>query len=520
MTALPRWELNRRAFALSGLALAGLPWRASASSPVVRRHSRFGADPFTLGVASGDPSPTGVVLWTRLAPDPLAGGGMPDENVEVRWVVAHDDRLRDVVREGRAVATPLFAHSLHVDVEGLDPDRWYFFGFFVGAEASPIGRTRTMPPRHVLPARLRYAFASCQHYEHGLYTAYEHMAREELDLVAHLGDYIYEYAATDKGVRRHVGQKLDTLADFRNRYAQYKSDPLLQAAHARCPWIVTWDDHEVEDNYASDVSRLKDVDPQSFLELRARGYRAYYEHMPVGATSLPQGPFMRLYRNIHFGRLAQFSVLDTRQYRTDQPCGDSVKPPCDGVFDPAATLLGAEQEDWLRNSLVGSPAAWNILAQQIMMARVDRTNGPQVGWSMDQWAGYDVARTRLLGFIAERKIANPIVITGDIHSNWVNDLKVDFDDADAPTVATEFVGTSISSTGNGSQTRADTAGVLAENPFVRFSNAERGYVSCTLTPREYRADYRVVEYIDRPGAPGITRASFVVESGRPGAERA
>jgi alkaline phosphatase D len=228
---------------------------------------------------------------------------------------------------------------------------------------------------------------------------------------------------------------------------------------------------------------------------------------------------MRLYRGVPFGQLVDFAVLDTRQYRTDQPCGDGNKPPCDGVFDPAATLLGDEQERWLFERLAESPARWNVLAQQVMMARVDRMPGPITAWSMDQWAGYDAARKRLLEFVRDRKVSNPVVLTGDIHTNWVNDLKVDFDDAESPTVATEFVGTSISSGGNGSQTRRDTEGVLADNPFVKFYNAERGYVSCEITPDRWTSHYQVFEDIQQPGAPQITRASFVVENGRPGAER-
>ena len=518
MLHLPNWEINRRAFVLSGLALAGLPWRAQASSLVLKHQQKFGSNPFTLGVASGDPSPTGVVLWTRLAPSPLTpDGGMPAENIEVRWVLAKDDQLRDIVQEGRAVATPLFAHSLHVELDGLEPDHWYFYGFFVGNEASPVGRTRTMPARGVMPDQLRYAFASCQHYESGLYTAYEHMAQEELDLVAHLGDYIYEGPGVDKRLRKHEGPLLNSLADYRIRHAQYKTDGFLQAAHARCPWIVAWDDHEVENNYADAISQRPTIEPAKFLEQRARAYRAYYEHMPLGPMSIPQGPYMRLYKNIHFGQLAQFSVLDTRQYRTNQPCGDGNKPLCDEALDPKGTLLGDDQEAWLNDSLLNSHARWNVLAQQVMVARVDRKPGEEKTYSMDQWGGYEVARNRLLSFVRDRQISNPVVITGDIHSNWVNDLKVNFDEPDSPTVATEFVGTSISSGGNGSQLRKETERMKQENPFVKFFNAERGYVSCTLTPESYRADYQVVEFVDKPGAPKVTRSSFVVENGKPGA---
>lgn len=512
--------LNRRAFLAAGASVAAWPLFGSPALGVVRDGVKFTDYPFQLGVASGDPAADGVVLWTRLAPDPLIGGGMPAENVNVRWQVAADEQMRHVVRKGTAVATPDSAHSVHVEVHGLEPQRSYWYQFDAGGEVSPVGRTRTAPPPDSLPAVLRFAFASCQHFEHGYFTAYDHMAREDMDLVVHLGDYIYEGAAIDNQVRKHVGAELATIDDYRNRHAQYKTDKYLRAAHAAFPWVVTWDDHEFDNNYAADVSEEPHVVLEEYLRRRAAAYQAYYEHMPLRRRSLPKNDHMRLYRSVAFGRLVEFSVLDTRQYRSDQPCGDNNKPPCEGVFNPQATMLGAQQEKWLLHKLATSSAQWNCLAQQVMMARVDRQPGETVAWSMDQWAGYDVPRKRLLKFLADRRISNPVVLTGDIHTNWVNDLKIDFDDADSATVATEFVGTSITSGGDGSATRADTAGVLADNPFVKFYNAQRGYVRCAVTPHEWRSDYQVVPYVTRPGAPLLTCASFVVETGRAGAETA
>lgn len=515
--AAPCWK--RRAFLVSTASLAAWPVLGRTAVGVLRHRARFSDYPFQLGVASGDPAPDGFVLWTRLAPQPLEGGGMPDAQIEVQWQVAADEQMTRVVRRGTSVATSELAHSVHVEVEGLEPDRWYWYQFKVGDEVTAPARARTAPALDATPERLRFAFASCQHYETGFYTAYEHMAREDLDLVVHLGDYIYEGASRAGQVRRHVGGETVSLDDYRNRLAQYKTDPDLQAAHAMCPWLVTWDDHEFDNNYAGSVSEEEGVDVQAFLQRRAAAYRAYYEHMPLRRTAFPQGPDMQLYRRVPYGRLALFSVLDTRQYRTDQPCGDGRKPPCDGVFDPRAMMLGQQQEEWLFAALAESPARWNVLAQQVMMARVDRAPGEVVALSMDQWPGYEVNRRRVLRYLAQRKIVNPVVLTGDIHSNWVNDLTLDFDDPDSPPVATEFVGTSISSGGDGTQRRSDTAGVLAENPFVKFYNAERGYVRCEVTPETWQSDYRVVEYVSRRGAPRIDRASFVVEDGRPGAQR-
>lgn len=510
-------SLDRRRFIWAGASLAVLPWLSRIAGARQRQPS-FSANPFQLGVASGDPAPDGFVLWTRLAPAPLDGGGMPPEPFDVVWELFDDDSLRRVVKHGVATATPDLAHAIHVEVDGLAADRWYWYRFSIGDAQSPVGRARTTPALDALPPRLRFAFTSCQHYEQGLYTGFQHMAAENLDLVLHLGDYIYEYGGEPNRVRRHTGEETTTLEGYRNRYAQYKTDVLLQQAHASCPWLIVWDDHEFDNNCAGDVSEEPSVSREQFLLRRAAAYQAFYEHMPLRATSLPKGPDMRLYRQVPYGRLASFSMLDTRQYRTDQPNGDGNKPLSGAVFDPRAAMLGDAQEKWLTAALASSEARWNVLGQQIMMARVDRLPGPLSLYSMDSWAGYDVPRRRLLSFLEQSKTANPIVLAGDIHSNWVNDLKVNFSEPEAATVATEFVCTSIASGGNGIQTPQGTDLMLRDNPFVRFVNAERGYVSCTVTEGQWKSDYQVIEFVDRPSAPLITRRSFVVESGRPGAE--
>lgn len=425
-----------------------------------------------------------------------------------------------IVQKGTVTARPEWAHSVHVEVNGLRPDRWYWYQFKAGREVSPVGRTRTMPGLGTTPNRMRFAFASCQHFESGYFTAYEHMVREDLDLVVHLGDYIYEGAGRPFQVRRHVGPELNSLSDYRNRYSQYKMDPALQSMHASVPWIVTWDDHEFANNCAGAISEKAGVNPEDYLRRRSRAYQAYYEHMPLRRSSLPTGSDMQLYRSIAFGTLARFFVLDTRQYRTDQPCGDGNRAPCRGVYDPKATLLGERQKNWLLDGLGQSLSNWNILAQQVMMARVDRAPGEKVTHSMDQWPGYEMERRQLLNYFHERNILNAVVLTGDIHSNWANNLIADFDDLNVKTVATEFVGTSISSGGNGAREPKNLGKLLSENPFVKFHNAERGYVRCEVSPKEWRSDYRVVEYVTRTGAPIRTRASFVVEAGRPGLEKA
>jgi alkaline phosphatase D len=508
--------VTRRLFLAYAAGLSALPLLGQRAR-AAKRATSFAGDPFSLGVASGDPTERGAVLWTRLAPRPLEpGGGMEPENVDVAWEIASDEAMRHVVRRGTAVATPQLAHSVHVEADQLDPDRWYWYRFRAGEAESPIGRTRTMPRRDSQADELRFAFASCQHYEAGLFTAYEHMAQEELDLVLHLGDYIYEYAGKDGKVRKHLGNELESLDDYRIRHAQYKADALLQQMHARCPWIVTWDDHEFDNNCANCISEEAGIDAADFLIRRAAAYQAYYEMMPLRAASLPKGPDMQLYRTLSFGRLAEFQILDTRQYRTDQPNGDVMCEITGECLSPKGTILGATQFDWLQKSLAGSRAGWNVLAQQIMMAMVH--NGG--GYYMDGWPGYLYERGRLIKFLQERPIENPIVLTGDSHANWVNELRIDDREHDTPVIATEFMGTSISSAGDGVEKLEQTDDILSRNSHVRFLNGERGYVRCTVTPKTWRSDFRVVEYISRPGAPVKTRASFVVESGQPGAKQA
>lgn len=511
---------SRRAVLKAGAAFGVWPLLGAPASALAKKFVATGDYPFKLGVASGEPSPDGFVIWTRLAPKPLEGGGMPEENVEVRYQVATDEKMTQVVAKGTAVATPDLAHSVHVEVVGLEPARWYFYQFTATGETSPIGRTRTAPKADAMPDKLRFAFASCQHYEHGLFTAYKHMAAEDLDLVAHLGDYIYEYAGAERKVRKHVGPVLDLLVDYRNRHAQYKTDEYLQAAHAKCPWLVTWDDHEFANNCAGLISERTDEPVEMYRRRRVNSYRAYYEHMPLRAAQIPQGPAMHLFREVPFGGLADFQVLDTRQYRTDQPCGDGNKLPCPEVYSKKATLLGERQEQWLYKTLKQSPAKWNVLTQQVMMARADRAPGMLEAFSMDQWPGYEANRQRVLQFFADNPTVNPIVITGDIHTNWVNDLQTDSTDAKSPVVGTEFVGTSISSGGDGQEANKNTAATLAENPFVKFHNAERGYVSCEVTAKEFKSHYRTVPFVTKPDAPLVTRKTFVVEHGRPGAKEA
>ena len=511
--------LDRRAFLLSGLAVYGASARELFAAGPALQSPKFPTSPFTLGVCSGDPAHDSVVLWTRLALDPLNGGGMPAAPIEVQWQIATDDKLSRVVKSGKTIASPDWAHTVHVEVSGLQPHTWYWYQFRAGNELSPLGRTRTFPRANSDVDRLRFAIASCQHFEAGLYTAYQHMAEEDLDLVMHLGDYIYESPGRDNLVRKHVGGELMTVDDYRNRYAQYRSDPALQAVHASFPFLVVWDDHEVDNDYAGLLQEAGDPVEQFALR-RAAGYKAYYEHMPLRRSSVPKGALLQLFRPFTYGRLASISMLDTRQYRTDQPCATILSAPCEGTTDPRATLLGAVQERWLMNQLDRSQASWNLIGQQIPIAKLDRFAGPERRFSMDKWDGYAESRARLLRFLGDKKPSNPVTLAGDVHNNWVNDIRLNVDDPSTPIVATEFVGTSITSTGDGADKSPLMEAMISENECVRFANNQRGYVRFDLRPKELRADFRVVEYVSKPGSPIKTRASFVVEDGKAGAKEA
>jgi alkaline phosphatase D len=510
-------RLDRRSFFVRSGVIAGSVFLPSLLTRTVWAKPVFDKYPFSLGVASGDPFPDGVVIWTRLAPEPLSGGGMPMRAVEVEWEVASDERFTTIVKKGTQLAYPELGHSVHVEVNGLEPARFYWYRFRAGDEVSQVGRTKTAPAATSSVARLKLGIAGCQHYETGYYTAFRHLAAEELDAVYHYGDYIYEGRATGAAgtaprVRQHNGDEIYTVVDYRNRYALYKMDFDLRAAHAAHPFLMSFDDHEVDNNWAGDIDQ-DNTPKEVFLLRRAMAFQAWYEHMPLRKTTLPNGPSILAYRRLRYGTLAEISLLDSRQYRTDQPCGDGTKARCAAAIDPNATLLGPQQEKWLLEGLGASRARWNILAQQVMMFQLDRNLAPDtMEYSMDKWDGYLAARNRVLGYLLNAKRTNTIVLTGDVHNNWAGDLKADFEDQRSVTLGSEFVATSISSGGDGVDQNADTPQLLSHNPHVKFFNNQRGYVTLELTPDRVKSDYRIVPQVATPGAPINTRASFVVES--------
>lgn len=475
-------------------------------------------DPFTLGVAAGDPEPDGFVIWTRLAPEPMAEdgmGGMPPLPAPVAWEVATDDRFRRVVRRGVSVARSTSAHAVHVEVTGLQPGREHWYRFALGPYRSRVGRAVTAPRRDQVPSSLAMSFVSCAQYEHGLFTAYRRLAEDRPDLVLHLGDYQYEYradtyVAPGGNVRDHDGPETTTLPGYRQRHAQYKLDPDLQQAHAATAWAVVFDDHEVDNNWAGGVPENLDEKP-GFMTRRAAAFRAYYENMPLRRTSVPRGPNMQLYRRLHWGRLASFHLLDTRQFRDDQGCGDGYRADCPAAIDPRRSITGGKQERWLLDGFRRSDARWDLIGQQVFFGQRDADGGPLKTVSMDAWDGYVGSRDRITQGWVDAGVRNPVVLTGDVHAHWADELKLDYDDPTGPSVGTELVCSSITSGGDGGDTAAQAHPWLQWNPHLRFQNNLRGYVNTTITKDSLSADFRCVERVQTPDAPVFTRATFEIE---------
>ncbi|MGZ8341298.1 MAG: alkaline phosphatase D family protein [Telluria sp.] len=497
---------------------------ASAQQPVLPAY------PFSLGVASGSPLPDSVILWTRILSDPLNAAAVPPLAFVVRWEVAHDEGFTRIAARGSASAVPELAHSVHADVTGLAPGRWYWYRFMLGDAVSPVGRTRTAPAPDAMPAMLKLAVASCQHWEFGSYAAHRHITNAAPDLVAFLGDYIYEwgpYQLKHPARARRVDESF-TLADYRARYAQYKSDPDLQASHRAAPWIVTWDDHEVANDYARD--RDERLDPK-FAQRRAAAYQAFYEHMPLRASASRLADFgsLRIYDRFDWGRLARFHVLDDRQYRTSHACqpkgkGGStsvLRARCAELRDPSRTMLGQEQEAWLADGLASSRARWTFLAQQTPMAQSSQTPvvEPDDGrvWN-DGWDGYPAARTRLFDALAKTRAANPIVLAGDVHTFYATDLKADFNrppSRDNPVVATEFCGTSVTSS---SRPQGRTLQYVDMNPHVKYGRSDkRGFMLMEVSPASVKTVFVGLDDVRDPASGASAIATFDVADGRPGA---
>ncbi|WP_130471436.1 alkaline phosphatase D family protein [Candidatus Magnetaquicoccus inordinatus] len=495
------------------------PLRLQAAEPL----NALQRSPFGLGVASGSPSPDGFVLWTRLLSDEIA----PEQTVSVAWQVFAADDPHRVVAQGAALALPELAHAVHVEVSGLQADCWYHYHFYVGGHYSSRGRTRTLPHTESLPTKLRFAYASCQNWENGFFAAYRAMQQEGLDLLLFVGDYIYEYAGAkevnQRNVRAHALPVARTLADFRQRYALYKSDPLLQAMHAHCPWLVVWDDHEVQNDYAGLHSIYG---TESFPALRAAAYQAYYEHMPLrlrtlqnALRGLQQGAELRLYDRLSFGRLAQFHLLDCRQYRDPPLCPeDSAVSGNSGCSSPhpSRSMLGRAQEQWLEEGLQASasvPFLWNIIVTQSRFTPGNYQEGYGVMASRDRWDGYPEARQRLLDLLLHYRPRNPLLVGGDIHYHWLANVHHNPYDVRSPIVASECIGTSITSRSGRNQEATNRH--AAQNPHCLLSYSEkRGYGVIEIIPTRAEITLRVLEDVRDEDSPVSTLARFEIVDGR------
>lgn len=521
---------TRRHFLFDGArlsaALSSISLGACASSSK-------GPYPFSLGVASGSPLPDSVILWTRILSDPLNAAATAPVAMTVRWEVADDEGFRRILAKGRAAAVPELAHSVHVDVKGLAPGRPYWFRFMLGDAVSPVGRTRTAPAPDSMPGLLRVAVASCQHWEFGSYAAHRHIAAAAPDLVAFLGDYIYEWGPyqLQHPARAVRSNESFTLEDYRKRYAQYKSDPDLQAAHHAAPWIVTWDDHEVGNDYAGLRDERLAAD---FARRRAAAYQAFYEHMPLRLPQLRRDGFgaVPLFQRYDWGRLARFHVLDNRQYRSPQACAKSstrggsnavFARGCEALRDPRRTMLGGAQEAWLEAGLASSRAKWNILAQQTLMAQSSSVPVPTPGdgrfWT-DGWDGYPAARRRLLDSILKQGVHNPLVLGGDVHTFYAAALRPDFSrpvSKQNPVMATEFVGTSVTSS---SRPQARTLAQMKNNPHILYGRSDkRGFMLLEVTPKATVTRFLGLDDV-RNAQSGLGElAVFRVADGVVGAER-
>ncbi len=528
MARSKRLFLNRRSL-LKGALGAGFVAGGWPLPCLVQAGAQFKADPFSLGIASGDPSSDGFVLWTRLAPEPLkARGGMSAAPVEVAFEIARDPEMKQIVRTGHSTARIELVHSVHVEVEGLEPARDYFYRFRAGNAESPVGRARTLPAPGAELAQIRFGHAGCQQWETGFYTAWRRIAEENFDFVFHYGDYIYEHGRQlfdrqNRPLPRVMPGEFGicySLSDYRRRYGLYKSDNDLQAAHASCPFLPSFDDHELVDNWASETDS-KNTPAEAFLVRRAAAFQAWYEHMPVRRSAIPRGPDLRAYRHFGIGRLLDMTILDTRQFRSKQPCGDGIKSPCAEAGDPNRTMMGEPQERWLAERLRGATGTWQVLAQQVLFSQMDWrsfswTKSSEFAVDLDAWDGAPAARDRVLALYRDAGIANPVVLTGDVHMGIAFEIKEDWKNPGSRCLGAEFVATSISSGGDGWVRAENESELRANNPHLRFIGGERGYARHTVTPQHWQADFRVVEKISTPNAPVSTRKSLVIEAGKPG----
>jgi alkaline phosphatase D len=443
---------------------------------------------------------------------------MPPMDVDVHWEIAEDEKFRRGLLRGTTDATVAFAHSARVEVVGLQPGRHYWYRFIAGGQRSPVGRTRTLPAAGSRVAQLHLAVACCQHYEHGHYAALKYMAADAPDAIVHLGDYIYEGAPIHNRVRAHVGDLCRTLADYRLRYSQYQLDPSLQAAHAVAPWLCTWDDHEVANDY-SGIYSGRNEDPAVFLARRSAAYQAYFEHLPLPPSAAPRGNEVPIFARRRVGSLATIHMLDQRQYRSPQACakpgragGNRSDASCTDLQLSDRTMLGASQESWLDAGLASDPATWTFIAQGTVMSHLDEKSGGGSAYSTDSWSGYPAARARLLANLQQRRAANPVILSGDLHAFLAGNINAVPEQLDTPAVASEFVVGSISSDPR-PQDQLD--GWRLKNPNLQVAEGKHGYLSLRVTPQQLHVDLIAIDDVDNPSSSRHRLHSCVIEAGKP-----
>ena len=517
---------SRRLFLHQAARWAGAAVAALAVPRRVLAAPVFINDPFQLGVASGDPTADGFVLWTRLAPDLLDPQALPPEAIAVDWEIASDAAMKKIVTRGTALAHPELAHSVHVDVAGLQPAREYFYRFRAGSAVSRVGRTLTWPTPRTPVSHVRLAVASCQSYEEGYFSAYRDMVAQNPDFILHLGDYIYETAGRATVVRHAPVADAYSLNEYRLLHAVTKADPDLQAAHAHCPWLYMWDDHEVANDYARDQAE-KTQDTATFIKRRAAAYQAVYEHMPlrIGAKA-DSNSLAYMFQRVDYGDLAAFTLLDQRQFRDRMACQTATvhsgrvvdTTQCAEVNDPKRTMLGETQEKWFASNFVKNQAAWNVIAQTLMLSELDQTTDGGHSVFTDSWGGYAAARRKILNLVRDKKVPNTISLGGDIHSYFVSDIRDNDKDPRSPILITEFVGTSVTSESNN---YALYQGYLPINPQIRFfDDRSRGYMLCDVSRETWKTTLRVVDDVRVRSGKFSTLKAFVVENGEPGVQAA
>lgn len=494
----------------------------SASQVIAESTKKISDYPFKLGVASGDPSSEGFVLWTRLIAEIYDSQSLPEKNISVKWQVSDTENMRKIIQSGTVQAKPGNAHSVHVDVYGLQADREYYYRFICNDEESPIGRARTLPLKNARVDHFKFAFASCQDISNGYFAAYRDMVKQDPNLIIHTGDYIYESIYKD-GTRRIPVANAISLDDYRNLYSRYRLDAHLQAAHASCPWLSIWDDHEVENDWGGQYSESIE-DQQIFLNRKIAAFKAYYEHMPLRLYSRfskdNAKDNARIYQRTNIGDLIEFNLLDCRQFRDPPPCKDehgnviNYTSLCNEATSTSRSMLGDEQEAWLLRGYGTSGARWNTLVQTAPMGPFDFEKGKGTTYKMDGWDGYGATRQRILDHIVENKITNPVAIGGEIHAFYSGVVRHDPFSADSPSVLSELITTSVTSGGGGDERYRNTLDLFNENTFARFfENRLRGYMLCDVNDKEWQTRMQVVKNVNDPNSSVDTLNTLTISDG-------